>query len=85
MDAWGQQPGGIQAADEQIREGKTDPRQGFETCAIVELAKSFHILSEITGDAIYADRCEDILFNSFPAAQTPDLKGLPDAGGATGA
>jgi hypothetical protein len=76
MDAWGQQPGGIFAADEQIRDGKTDPRQGFETCAMVEFAKSFEMLSEITGDAVYADRCEDILFNSFPAAQTPDLKGL---------
>jgi len=31
---------------------------------------------QITGNPIYADRCEDIAFNSFPASMTPDLKGL---------
>jgi len=76
MATWGQQPGGIFAADENIRPGKTDPKQGFETCAMVEFNKSFYLLGQITGQALYADRVEDITFNSFPASSTPDLKGL---------
>ena len=76
MAEWGQQPGGAFAADERIRPGKTDPKQGIETCAMIEFNKSFYILGEITGQALYADRVEDIIFNSFPAAQTPDLKAL---------
>jgi DUF1680 family protein len=76
MGTWGQQPRGIFGADENIRPGCTDPRQGVETCAMVEFAKSFYILGRITGDALYADRCEDVMLNHFPAAQTPDLKAL---------
>ena len=76
METWGQQPGGVFAADEQIRPGKTDPKQGFETCGMVEFNKSFYILGQITGQTLYADRVEDITFNSFPPSQMPDLKGL---------
>lgn len=76
MGTWGQQPRGIFGADERIRQGKVDPRQGFETCGMVEFAKSFYLLGRITGDTVYADRTEDIFLNHFPAAQTPDLKGL---------
>jgi hypothetical protein len=73
---WGQQPRGIFGADERVRPGCVDPRQGFETCGMVEFAKSFYILGRVTGDAKYADRCEDVMLNHFPAAQTPDLKAL---------
>ena len=76
LGTWGHQPRGIFAADERIRPGKVDPRQGFETCGMVEFAKSFYLLGELSGDSVYADRCEDIMLNHFPAAQTPDLKGL---------
>ena len=76
LSTWGQQPRGIFGADERIRPGCTDPRQGFETCGMVEFMKSFYILARITGDARYADRCEDIALNHFPASQTPDLKAL---------
>jgi DUF1680 family protein len=76
MLTWGQQPRGIFGADERIRAGCTDPRQAVETCGIVELAKSFQLLGRLTGDALYADRCEDIMLNHFPASQTPDLKSL---------
>jgi len=76
MSTWGQQQGGIFGADERIRPGKTDPKQACETCAMVEFNKSFYILGKITGQAFYADRCEDIQFNSFPVTQTPDLKAL---------
>jgi hypothetical protein len=76
MAEWGQQPGGVFAADERLRPGKTDPKQGFETCGMTEFNKSFYILGQITGQALYADRVEDIIFNSFPASQPPDQKAL---------
>jgi hypothetical protein len=76
LNTWGQQPRGIFGADENIRSNCTDPRQGFETCGMVEFMKSFYILGRITGDAKYADRCEDIALNHFPVSQMPNLKGL---------
>ncbi len=76
MGTWGQQPRGIYGADECIRDGKVDPRQGFETCGMTEFAKSFYLLGRATGDALYADRCEDVILNHFPASQDPELKGL---------
>jgi len=76
MAEWGQQPGGAFGGDECIREGKTDAKQGIETCGIVEFAKSFYTLGQITGQTLYADRVEDIIFNTFPASQSPDMKGI---------
>ena len=76
MATWGQQPRGIFAADERVRTGCTDPRQGFETCGMVELAKSFYLLGRISGEPKWADRCEDVMLNHFPAASTADLKAL---------
>ena len=76
MDTYGQFPGGGFAADESCRPGCVDPRQGFETCSWVELMHSFEMLTKISGDPVWADRCEEIAFNSLPAAMTPDLKGL---------
>ena len=76
MDLYGQFPGGGFAADENARQGYTDPHQGFETCGIVEFMHSFEMLTKISGNPVWADRCEDIAFNSLPAALTPDLKGL---------
>jgi hypothetical protein len=76
MDVYGQFPGGGFAGDENCRPGFTDPRQGFETCGIVEFMHSFEMLTKISGDARWADRTEEIAFNSFPAALTPDWKGL---------
>ncbi len=76
IEFYGQQPGGMFGADENIRPGYNDPRQGAETCTMVEFMNSFESLLKITGDPIYADRCEEIAFNSLPAALTPDLKAL---------
>ncbi|HVV01476.1 MAG TPA: beta-L-arabinofuranosidase domain-containing protein [Verrucomicrobiae bacterium] len=76
MDVYGQFPGGGFAGDENCRPGFTDPRQGFETCGIVEFMHSFEMLTKISGRPAWSDRCEDIAFNSFPAAVTPDWKGL---------
>jgi len=64
------------AQTKRITPGRVDPRQAFETCAMVEFAKSFYILGRITGHSIYADRCEDVMLNHFPPSQTPDLKAL---------
>ncbi len=76
MGEYGQQPGGMFGADENIRPGHTDPRYGTETCSMVEFMHSDESLLKITGDTRYADRCEEIAFNSLPAAMTPDLRGL---------
>jgi len=76
MGTWGQVPGGGFGADENARKGYVDPRQGFETCGMVEYMHSFEMLMKITGDPRWIDRCEDVAFNSLPAASTPDLKGL---------
>jgi hypothetical protein len=76
MDRYGQFPGGGFAADENARPGHTGPQQGFETCGIVEFMHSFEMLAKISGNPVWADRCEEIAFNSLPAALTPDLKAL---------
>jgi DUF1680 family protein len=76
ISEYGQVPGGMFAADENCRPGKTGPQQGSETCAMVEAMYSNESLLRITGDPKYADRLENIAFNSLPAAQTPDLKGV---------
>jgi hypothetical protein len=73
---YGQFPGGMYAADENCRIGFTDPRNGTETCSFVEFMNSAEQLISITGDLVWADRLEDVAFNSFPAALTPDFKGL---------
>ena len=73
---YGQQPGGMFGADENIRPGAVDPRQGTETCSMVEFMYSKESLLKITGDTRYAERLEDVAFNSFPASMTPDLRAL---------
>ena len=75
-DMYGQVPGGMFGGDENCRPGYTDPRQAVETCGMVEMMLSDETLLTITGDTRWADRCEDVTFNSLPAAFTPDLKAL---------
>ncbi|WCJ60345.1 glycoside hydrolase family 127 protein [Fontisphaera persica] len=76
MDLYGQFPGGGFVGDENCRRGYIDPRGGIETCGIVEFTHSFQMLTRLTGDPIWAERCEEIAFNSFPAALTPDHRAL---------
>jgi len=76
IDLYGRAPGGMFAADENCREGYAGPRQGAETCSMVEFMRSFEMLLRITGDPVWADRCEEVAFNSLPASMTPDLKAL---------
>ncbi len=73
---FGQVPGGMFGGDEVCRLGYIDPRQGTETCGFAEQMTSDGMLTGITGDVFWADNCEDILFNSFPAAFTPDMRAL---------
>jgi hypothetical protein len=73
---FGQAPGGMFGGDENCRLGYDDPRQAVETCGIVEEMLSDEILIRGTGDLKWADRCEDVAFNSLPAAFTPDMKAL---------
>ncbi len=75
MDMYGQFPGGGFAGDENCRPGYFDPRQGFETCGWVEFMHTFEMMSRITADPVWADRCEDIAFNSYPAALDPEHRG----------
>jgi hypothetical protein len=73
--SYGQYPGGGFGGDENIRVGYGDPRQGLETCGIVEYMMSHEILNRITGDAVWADRIEELAFNSLPAALDPKGQG----------
>jgi len=73
---YGQVPGGMFGADENARKGYNDPRQAIETCGMVEQMTSDEFLLQYTGDTFWADNCEDVAFNTFPAAFTPDYKAL---------
>lgn len=73
---YGQVPGGMYGGDENCREGYNGPRQAIETCGIAEEMLSNEILLAITGNPTWADRCENVAFNSLPAAFTADMKAL---------
>lgn len=73
---FGQVPGGMFGADENARLAYIDPRQGTETCGFVEQMASDELLLRMTGDPFWAEHCEDVAFNSYPAAVMPDFKAL---------
>jgi hypothetical protein len=73
---YGQVPGGMFGADEDARKGYDDPRQAVETCGMVEQMASDELLTGVTGDPMWADNCEDVAFNTYPAAVMPDFRGL---------
>ncbi len=73
---FGQVPGGMFGADENARIGFFDPRQGTETCGFAEQMASDEIMLLITADQMWANNCEDVAFNSMPAALMPDMKAL---------
>ena len=37
---------------------------------------SDELLMGITGDPMWGDNCEDVAFNTYPAAVMPDFRGL---------
>lgn len=73
---YGQVPGGMFGGDENCRPGHADPHQAVETCGMVEQMLSDELLMQISGDPFWADQCEDVAFNSYPAAVMPDFRGL---------
>ncbi len=73
---FGQVPGGMFGGDENCRPGYGDPRQAIESCGVVEEMFSDETMLRISGDLVWADRCENVAFNTFPATMTPDLKAL---------
>lgn len=73
---YGQVPGGAFGGDENCRSGYYGPRQAFETCGWVEFMRSFEILTRVTGNPVWAERCEDVAANSYPAATTTNLMEL---------
>ena len=73
---FGQVPGGMWGGDENSRLGYIDPRQGIETCALVEQMASDELLLCLTGDPMWAENCEDVAFNSYTVALTSDMRGL---------
>ena len=75
-ELYGQVPGGMFGADENARKGYTDAHQAVETCGMVEQMASDELLTGITGDVFWADHCEDVAFNTYPAAVMPDFKAL---------
>ena len=73
---YGQVPGGMFGGDENCRAGFSDPRQAVETCGMVEQMLSDEMLFQISGDRFWADNCEEVAFNSYPAAVMPDFTAL---------
>jgi hypothetical protein len=73
---FGQVPGGMFGGDEVCRPGYSDPRQAVETCGMVEQMLSDELLMQISGDPFWADNCENVAFNTYPAALTSDLRAL---------
>ncbi len=73
---YGQVPGGMFGGDENCRMGYIDPRQGVETCGMVEQMASDEIMLRFTGDTYWAENCEDVAFNTYPAATMPDFRAL---------
>jgi hypothetical protein len=73
---YGQVPGGMFGADENARPGYSDPRQAIETCGAVEQMLSDELMLCFTADAMWGDHCEDVAFNTYPAAVMPDFRSL---------
>ena len=73
---YGQVPGGMFGGDENCRPGFDDPRQAVETCGMVEQMLSDALLFQVSGDPFWADHCEEVAFNTYPAAVMPDFTSL---------
>lgn len=73
---YGQVPGGMFGGDENCRAGFSDPHQGVETCGMVEQMFSDNVMMQISGDPFWGDQCEEVAFNSYPAAVMPDFRAL---------
>lgn len=65
------QVGGRWAADEWL--ASTDPTAGTELCGVEETLFCFENNFAVMGDARFADRIEQLIFNSFPGTCTADM------------
>jgi uncharacterized protein len=65
------QVGGRWAADEWL--ASTDPTAGTELCGVEELLFCLENGFAIMGDVRFADRIEQLIFNSFPGTTTADM------------
>jgi DUF1680 family protein len=71
---WGQlhrergfMPGGVFLPEDPDSGADPDPSFGAHACVTTALMNSFARLLALTGDAAWAERCEDIAFNTLPA------------------
>ncbi len=71
LDRFHGQPTGMFAADEHY--AGTDPSQGTELCAVVEVMYSLEETIAILGDPAHGDRLERIAFNAQPATFKSDM------------
>jgi hypothetical protein len=62
---------GVFSGDEHLN-GRS-PAVGAELCLVAELMYSLQTLLALTGDALYADRLEEIAFNAWPGTFTADM------------
>ena len=69
------QPTGEICGDEHLC--GTDPSQGTELCAIVELIASHAYTAAVAGDAAFYERVEKLAFNTLPASYTKDMTAHP--------
>ena len=65
---------GMHSCTEQLR-GR-DPLDSHETCDISDYTWALGYLLQATGEAHYADRIEQVIFNAAPGAVTKDFKAL---------
>ena len=71
LDAHHGQFNGIFSCDEHLN-GRA-PTQGTELCTVVEAMYSFQQIAFITGEAVWADRLEQLAYNALPATITADF------------
>jgi hypothetical protein len=73
---YGQVPGGMFGADENARPGHAGAHQAIETCGVVEQMGSDEKLLRITGNPLWAANAENVAFNTFPATELANFKGI---------
>ena len=74
---FGQVPGGMFGSDENARLGYIDPRQGVETCGMVEQMASDEIMLRMTGDPFWAEHCEEVQLGAVPCHEPVQQPVLP--------
>lgn len=71
LDRYHGQVTGVFSCDEHL--AGTNPNQGTELCAVVEMMHSLEKLISIWGTPALADRLEKVAYNALPGTVTPDF------------